>query len=254
MTEPQIIHSRGWGAARHWLTIKSEPPLQVGPVASNHCRIGVEILRAIYDALERLEPGEPVPETVDIDSLPRGRVLIDLPLAPARWTQVGVRPPNDDDETQFLTPMPHGDWSGSYDEWIFDVAARLDLEPNPATGEDGYQREMASANEDLRARLHSLRMRFLGGLDGLELLLKFPLATSEGGTEWCWALATSWDEPDVVVATLDSEPFDCPGFEMGQEVSIQVGDLRDYSIGSSAAGMVESGPTDRIAADYGLVL
>jgi hypothetical protein len=254
MSGPRILHSTGWGGGRHWLTIESEPPLQVGPVAPNHCRVGVKILRSLYDALDRLDRGEPVPEAIDLEVLPRGRVVVALPLAPARWQGIGEEPPDDEDETQFLTPMPVGKWTGSYDEWIFDVATRLGLDPSAPADEHGYEREMDAAHEDMQARLPGLRERYLAGLDGLELAFKVALETESGGVEWCWVLPSSWDDPHAIVATLESEPHDCPGRKAGDTLRIATEDVVDYYIGSEACGTVEAGRTDRIAEDYGVVL
>jgi uncharacterized protein YegJ (DUF2314 family) len=181
-------------------------------------------------------------------------VLVDLPLAPARWQQIGQQPPEDEDETQFLTAMPHGEWTGSYDEWVFEVAVRLGLDPSPAAAEDGYDHEMDAAYAELQDKLPGLRDRYLRGLDGLSLALKVALKTASDGVEWCWVLPMSWDDPQTVVATLDSEPCDCPGHKAGDELRISPDDLIDYMIGSDDAGTVEAGRTDRIAEDYGVVL
>jgi hypothetical protein len=250
----EIYHSVGWGGGRHWLTIASEPPLQVGPVAPNHCRIGLAILRAVCDALDRLEAGAEIPDQLGLEVLPRGRVLVDLPLAPARWQEIGQVPPDDEDETQFLTPMPAGEWSGSYDEWLYDLASRLGLEPPPAADEAGYEREMDAAHEELQSRLPGLRERYLRGLDGLSLAFKVALKTASGGVEWCWVLPRSWDDPQTLVATLESAPHDVPDRKEGDELRIAAEDLVDYIIGSEGTGTVEAGHTHRIAEDYGVVL
>lgn len=256
MSGPQVLHSTGWGEeGRHWLTIASEPPLQVGPVARNHCRIGTAILRAAWDALDRLPRGKSVPEAVDLRSGFK-RVRVSLPLAPARWRGAAEPPPEDpeSDEPEFFTPMPHGEWSGTYDEWLFTIAQKLGLDPKPAADAGGYDREMTAAFEEMRRKLPALRERYLRGLGDLNLGFKVSLATASRGVEWCWVTPTSWDDPAVLVARLESDPRDVPGRKAGDELGIEVASLVDYAIGGESAGLVESGATDRIAEDYGLVL
>jgi hypothetical protein len=251
---PRILHSTGWGdEGRHWLTIASEPPLQVGPVARNHCRIGVAILRAAWEALDRLPKGKAVPAAVDLRSGSK-RVRVNLPLAQARWRGEREEPPEDPGETWFFTPLPLGPWSGTYDEWLFAIAQKLGLDPSPAAGEGGYEREMDAAYAEVQSKLPELRARYLAGLDGLELAFKVALETASDGIEWCWVLPASWQDPATLVATLESEPHDVPGRKSGDELTIAVADLVDYIIGSPSAGTVEAGRTQRIAEDYGVVI
>ena len=255
MSGHPIYHSTGWGdEGRHWLTIASDPPLQVGPVARNHCRIGVAILRAIEAALERLPRGKSVPETVDLRNGFK-RVRVGLPLLPAR-TRINA-PPDPEaepDGEEFFTPVPHGEWSGTYDEWIFRLATGLGLDPSPAADAQGYDREMDAAHALLQDKLPALRERYLRGLGNLNIGFKVALKTASGGVEWCWVEPISWEDPATLVARLESDPCDVPGRKAGDELSIATESLVDYAIGSESTGLVESGPTQRIAEDYGAVL
>jgi hypothetical protein len=236
-----FLHSET-GEGRHWLTATTIPPLQLQPVAPNHCRIGSAFLRALA---ERLAQCDPVPAAFDLDG-----VVVDLELKPGR---------EDDDEDadpgSFLTPRPPQDWRGSYDDWMTAIADRLGYEPPVADAAGtGYERALGDAAKELAARLPALRARFLAGMDGLNLGLKFGLPTRKGGKEFVWLQPTEWSDPSTVRGVLQSQPHDCKGYKLGQVMDVPTRDLADYAVGSETAGLVESGPTQRVAEDYGLIL
>jgi len=53
---------------------------------------------------------------------------------------------------------------------------------------------------------------------------------------------------------LENQPQECPGYELGQTLEVPVEQLADYAIGSERTGLVECGPSQRIAEDYGAVI
>jgi hypothetical protein len=65
---------------------------------------------------------------------------------------------------------------------------------------------------------------------------------------------SAWHDAMAVECILESEPCDCKGYAYGQSLSLAASELFDYAIGSETAGMVDSGVTQRIAEDYGLVV
>jgi uncharacterized protein YegJ (DUF2314 family) len=238
----QILHSPADGG-RHWLTSMTIPPLQLLPVAANHCRVGSAIIRALAEHLEEAE---------ELDRIDLGGAAVDLAMLPSPR---GEDRDDEDEASLFLTPQPPQDWRDSYDEWIVSLATRLGLEP-PAPDLDGsgYDRALAQATQALATRLPALRDRFLAGMNGLNLGFKFGLPTRRSGTEFVWLQPTDWSDSTRVRGILQSQPHDCKGYKLGQAVDVATGDLIDYAVGSETAGLVESGPTQRVAEDYGLVL
>lgn len=251
----QILHS-STAAGRHWLTSMTLPPLQLLPVAPNHCRIGSALIRALAARI------------VDDESLDRvelGGTIVDLAMRPAPRGEgeeeasdaidEGDREEDEDDPSMFLTPQPPPDWRGSYDDWIASLADLLGLDP-PALDLDGsgYERAVQHATQDLATRLPALRARFLAGMEGLNLGFKIGLSTRRGGTEFVWLQPTDWSDAARIRGILQSEPHDCQGFKLGQVIDIPTTELVDYAVGSETAGLLESGPTQRVAEDYGLVL
>jgi hypothetical protein len=251
----QILHS-ATAAGRHWLTSMTLPPLQLLPVAPNHCRIGSALIRALAERID---------DDASLDRVDLGGAIVALAMRPAPHGEgeeeepaaidEGEREEDEDDPSMFLTPQPPPDWRGSYDEWIASLADLLGLDP-PAIDPDGsgYERALQDATQALATRLPALRARFLAGMEGLNLGFKFGLPTRRGGTEFVWLQPTDWSDATRIRGILQSRPHDCKGFRLGQAIEIATADLVDYAIGSETAGLVESGPTQRVAEDYGLVL
>jgi uncharacterized protein YegJ (DUF2314 family) len=251
-----IYHSTN-DAGRHWLTMDTSPPLQIGPVAPNHCRLGSKILRAVYEALNDLDDGASVPEEVDIQVFEDGPwVRVALPMLPGPKDWGGPDDP-DEEPTLFLTVMPVEETSDEIDTWIVPLAEALDLEPDPAIAQGGYKRAMEQAKAQAQAALPSVRERFLERKSkhrDLSFGFKIGLETKSGGTEWVWIEPTSWERPERLVATLESEPHDVPGYEEGQSLDVNAADIGDYIVYNERTEEREGGFTLRIAADYGLVL
>jgi hypothetical protein len=112
---------------------------------------------------------------------------------------------------------------------------------------------MAKAVVEVQHRLTGLRERFIAGMGGLNLGMKVGLATPDGGKEYVWVRVTDWKDPQAVEAILESQPRCVDGYKMGQSMRLTRADLLDYVIGSESAGIIDSGLTQRIAEDYGLV-
>ncbi|MBL8516149.1 MAG: hypothetical protein JNM76_04175 [Betaproteobacteria bacterium] len=255
----QVLHSTN-AAGRHWLTMATSPPLQIGPVAPNHCRIGYHILQAVFTALdEAMESRDAVPEEIDIrmdDDSPVERVALPMLPGPANW---GGPDDADEDPTLFLTVRPvGGEDDDAVDAWIVPLADALGLEPEPAIAEGGYERAMQAAKDLTQAALPVVRERFLerGVLNVGRPAFGFKIGlVAEGdGTEWVWVQPKSWSSQDRVTVTLESEPFAVPGRKLGDVFDIAATDIADYLIYHPKSGEREGGFTDRIAADYGLFL
>jgi uncharacterized protein YegJ (DUF2314 family) len=243
---------------RHWLTMETDPPLQIGPVAPNHCRIAYYILRAVYATLENLEEGDSVPEQIDIrmdEDEPWARVSLPMLPGPADW---GGPDDPDEEPVYFLTVMPAQPAGEEVDTWIVPLAATLGLEPDPAIAEGGYEKAMRRAKEMTQAALPSVRARFLKtdsqDDERLRFGFKIGLATEDQGIEWVWIEPTSWQQPERLQATLESEPFDVPGHKQGQAMDVSAADIADYIVFDPRTEEKEGGFTNRVAADYGLFL
>jgi uncharacterized protein YegJ (DUF2314 family) len=252
----QVLRSTN-AAGRHWLTMTTNPPMQIGPVAPNHCRIGYHLLRAAYAALESLEDGEEVPEEIDIridEDGPTARVALPMLPGPANW---GSPDEPDEEPVEFLTVAPPGGVADDIDDWIVPLAAALGLDPEPAIAEGGYEMAMAAAQQRVAAELLAVRKEFLAsgtGPDRLRFGFKIGLATDDGGTEWLWIEPTQWDVLGRIIATLESEPFNVKGRKSGDVLDVAESEVGDYVIYDPRTGEQKGGYTDRIAADYGLHL
>lgn len=166
----------------------------------------------------------------------------------------GIGEEEEEEPAQFVTPQPPKDWKDGYDSWIVAVGRMLGLEVPEPGDERGYEKAMAEAAAAVQRLLPSLRTRFLAGMDGLHLGFKVGLKTRKGGKEFVWIRPTDWSEETKLVCVLESQPQDCKGYKLGQNISLPVSEILDYVIGAEGAGVVESGPTQRIAENYGLVL
>jgi len=253
--------------SRHWLTTLDMPPLQIWPVAPNHCRIGHFLATLISAKLASF--GGNVPDEItmsradvaSVASLSKRYPELKSEAAEVRIRLVAMKGPagsenaeDDEDPPQFITPQPTPDWTNGYDKWIVNIGRRLGVDVPEPSDEMGCEKAMANAANDLRQRLPSLRQRFLAGMGGLNLGFKVGLTTRKGGKEYVWVRPTDWKEENTVLCVLESQPRDCKGYKLGQKLSMPVEELLDYAIGSPGAGVVETGLTQRIAEDYGLVL
>ena len=254
----QALHSTN-AAGRHWLTMATLPPLQIGPVAPNHCRIGYHILQAVFAALDDLASGDSVPEEIDIrmdDESPVVRIALPMLPGPANW---GEPDEADEEPTLFLTVRPvGGEDDEDIDVWIVPMADAMGLDPDPAIAEGGYERDMQAAKALTQAALPAVREGFLErgvfNVGRPEFGFKIGLAAGDNGTEWVWVQPKSWTDPLHLTVILESEPFAVPGRKLGDVFDIAAADIADYLIYHPKTGQREGGFTDRVAADYGLFL
>lgn len=267
--KPMVLHSTQ-DNGRHWLTTMDIPPLQIWPVARNHCRAGHFLATLLAAKLAKLKGNLPEEITLTradikaVKSLSNRYPELKTEGGDVRARMVLMKGPEgaedeldedeDDDPVQFITPQPPKDWAAGYDQWIVHVGRQLGVDvPEPAD-EKGYEKAMANAAVELQQQLPALRKRFLAGMDGLNLGFKIGLTTKKGGKEYVWVRPTGWREENIVVCVLESQPRDCKGYKLGQTLNLPIAELLDYAIGSPTAGIVEPGLTQRIAEDYGLVI
>ncbi len=265
------VHSAG----RHWLTTFNQPPLQLGPVAANHLRVGSFLLRVLTPRLSAAEhaPDELVLTRADVTRDLEPRTGYPEIAAPARPVRVRFElrsgpgyPPEFledvgadeevplDEETRFFTPLPPLDWPGSFDDWIADAGRALGIDAPPPLGPDTYHQVLADAVAEVQRRLPGIREQFRTAMAGVIVALKIGLPTRAGGTEFVWLIAESWDDDGTITATLDSAPHDCEGYAAGQRVTIGSSQIVDYMIGGTEKGPFDPGLTQLIAENYGLVI
>lgn len=263
--QPMVLHSKQ-ANGRNWLTTLGITPVQIWPVAPNHCRMGHFLANLVSAKLATLKTA---PEEITLSrddvakvkSLSRRYPELKEEAGEVRLRLVMMKGPADtetdfDDEEdvpQFVTPQPPLDWSGDYDAWIMSIGRRLGVDVPEADRENEYEKAMATAAAEVQRRLPSLRERFIGGMNGLNLGLKVGLTTRHGGKEYVWVRPTDWKDENALVCVLESQPRSCEGYKRGQNMSLAMSELFDYAIGSESGGLVDPGLTQRIAEDYGLV-
>ncbi len=99
--KPMVLHSKQ-ADGRHWLTTIDMPPLQIWPVAENHCRVGHFLATLISAKL--------------------GSLKSDIPEVAMKGPEGSEdESEQDDDPPQFITPQPPLDWTGDYDKWIVSI-------------------------------------------------------------------------------------------------------------------------------------
>lgn len=259
-----VMHSQQKDG-RHWLTTLEYPPLQIWPVSNNLCRVGHALATLISSKLSTYAdtPSDIELHSADLrdvssladrypDSIATGG-RVSIRLVKMRGPS-GVSDDETDSESLFVTPQPPSDWAASYDQWIVSVSRKLGIDAPEPAGQEGYERAMKGAADILAQRIPTLRKKFLEGMEGLQLGLKIGISTRSGGIEYVWIRPTSWTNPEVLTAVVESEPSDCDGYVYGQTMSVPCTDLIDYAIGSETSGLVDPGLTHRIAEDYGLVM
>jgi hypothetical protein len=258
---PFVMHSR-IDDGRHWLTVPGVPPLQILPVARNHCRVGHFLAKLLAAKLARAKvvPGTLALSRRDLRLVPSfaGRYP-ELKGGAASVTMrlIRARSPQDDGEQEgpeFVTPQPPKLWRGGYDGWIVAVGRKLGVRVDPAAGPRGYEEAMRTAMAKVQRRLPAIRKRFLAGMGELNLGFKVGLRTRSGGREYVWVSPEDWSKADTLIGRLESQPHDCKGYKQGQKMRLATTKLADYAIGSEKTGLVDPGLTSRIAEDYGLVM
>lgn len=259
-----VLHSRQ-DDGRHWLTTVDMPPLQIWPVAPNHCRVGHFLANLISAKLATLK-SLPAELTLSRDDVAAVKSLVRYPelkdeAAEVRVRLVMMKGPADsataeegeDDPVEFVTPQPAADWKGDYDSWIVMIGRSLGVDVPTPDLQNAHEEAMTNAAAQVQQRLPSLRQRFLKGMDGFNLGLKVGLTTRQGGKEYVWVRPTDWTDENGLLCVLESQPRQCPGFKRGQTLNLRMSELFDYALGSETGGLVDAGLTQRIAEDYGLV-
>jgi hypothetical protein len=265
--QPMVLHSRQ-DDGRHWLTTVDLPPLQIWPVAPNHCRMGHFLANLVSTKLTTLKGSLPAEITLNRADVAAVKSLARFPELKDEAAEVRVRlvmmkgagesaaaleDEEGDVSVEFVTPQPPLDWNGDYDTWIVMVGRSLGVDVPAPDLENGHEKAMTSAAVQVQQRLPSLRQRFLRGMDGFNLGLKVGLRTRQGGKEYVWVRPTDWKDENGLLCVLESQPRQCPGFKRGQTLNLRMNELFDYAIGSETGGLIDSGLTQRIAEDYGLV-
>ncbi|MDB6057137.1 MAG: hypothetical protein JWO95_981 [Verrucomicrobiales bacterium] len=262
--QPMILQSKQ-ADGRHWLTTLDVPPLQIWPVAPNHCRVGQFLARLISAKLASLKSGVPEEMTLTRDDVTGLKALARYAELKAGEAEVRVRlvmmnGPADavteleeDEDSKFVTPQPPLGWESDYDTWIMTIGRNLGVAVPTADCENEFERAMAGAAAEVQRRLPSIRERFVAGMQGLNLGLKVGLTTRQGDKEYVWVRPTDWQDENALVCVLESQPRACEGYKRGQTLNLAMGELFDYAIGSEA-GLIDPGLTQRIAEDYGLVI
>lgn len=264
-SRPTVMHSTT-DDGRHWLTTFDFPPLQILPVAGNHCRAGHMLARALSAVLSDLD------ETPEMLTLHRDQLIeagivnegpaetndsletVRIPLAMMGrdGQRLGDNEDEDSDESAFLTPHPGPDWSGSYDDWIRHVTRSLGFDTPVAKPATAYDEDLAAAVHAFQVKVPALRERFLAGMGDLNLGFKIPL---EGkSVEYVWVSPVSWDTSDRLMVRLESRPRNGSRYKPGNIFEIAADQLTDYAIGSPEEGLVESGDSQRVAENYGHII
>lgn len=262
--KPIVMYARNYDG-RHWLTTLAFPPLQIAPVAANHCRVAYFLATVISSKL--LHCGDKVPEVLrltradvrnaqiaagpDANGDEAGEVFIRLVFESAASSRLSSLQCDE----RFLTPRPTDDWQGSYDQWIFTIARQLGMSDAPAPADQAsYKSALALAIDLVRQKIPDLRELYIQGLSEWRLRFKVGLLNNFHDLEYVWVQPLDWSDIDNVVCMIESEPHNCDGYWSGQVLRVPVSNLVDYSLSDKSEQVVESGVTQQIAEDYGITI
>jgi hypothetical protein len=263
--QPMVLHSIQ-PDGRHWLTTVDMPPLQILPVAPNHCRVGHFLANLISAKLATFKDSIPGQLTLTREDVAKVPSLSRYPEFETGAAEVRMRlvmmkgaveseddaDEDEDGPVEFVTPQSPKDWKGDYDTWIMTIGRSLGVDVHEPDLKNSCDKAMADAAAEVQRRLPSIRERFLGGMDGLNLGLKVGLTTRQGGKEYVWVRPTDWKDANALECVLENQPRACEGYKRGQTMTLPMRELFDYAIGSEAKGLIDPGLTQRIAEDYGL--
>lgn len=127
--KPLVIYSKNHDG-RHWLTTLEFPPLQIAPVAANHCRVAYFLATLISSKLIKYENNIPMTLSLTRNDVAASRVLAESFPEQIDYNSISdelmirlvfegaaSQHENDIGRTQelFLTPRPMPDWQGTYD-------------------------------------------------------------------------------------------------------------------------------------------
>lgn len=258
--KPLFMYSRNQ-EGRHWLTTLASPPLQIAPVAANHCRVAYFLATIVSTKLGQYQDTLPTSLCLTHDDVrvaaailgqetdleeTANQVMVRLVFEGAASDQLdGVELVE-----QFITPRPMEDWQGSYDEWIFTVARQLGINAPAPASKESYQNALQAVLQRVRQKIPDLRDMYLQGMDEWKLRFKMALRNNKNDIVFVWLQPLDWSDADEVVCMIESEPFDCDDYWQGRVLPVPVSELMDYSI-SRDADLIEQGILHQVEEDYG---
>jgi hypothetical protein len=158
----------------------------------------------------------------------------------------------DDPDTELLHVLPPVEYRGDKNTWLRDVCRSLGQNAPDPLPLESLEPVMQAASERARATLGELRERFRRGLPpGQTFAIKIGLTTTAGGREFVWIKVNDWQADGILVGTLETQPTQCPGFFLGQEMRVPESDVFDRAIGS-AEGLIDPALTDIVAQEFGV--
>ncbi len=263
--KPLVIYSKNHDG-RHWLTTLEFPPLQIAPVAANHCRVAYFLATLISSKLITYENNIPMTLSLTRNDVAASRVLAesfpeqidhgsitDELKIRLVFEDAASQHENDIGRNQelFLTPRPMLDWQGSYDEWIYTLARQLGINAPEPADEEHYYVALNTAIQTVREKIPNIRDLFLEGTNEWKLRLKVGLLNNSGELSYVWLRPMDWSVVDQVVCEIESEPYDCDDFWVGRVLRVPVSNLVDYSISTQDAHCIDAGQTRIVDEDYG---
>ena len=157
-----------------------------------------------------------------------------------------------DPDTELLHVLPPLEYRGDKNTWLRDVCRSLGQNAPDPLPLESLESVMQAASERARATLGELRERFRRALPpGQTFAIKIGLTTTAGGREFVWIKVNDWQADGILVGTLETQPTQCPGFFLGQEMRVPESDVFDRAIGS-AEGLIDPALTDIVAQEFGV--
>ena len=264
--KPLVIYSKNHDG-RHWLTTLEFPPIQIAPVAANHCRVAYFLATLISSKLITYENNIPMTLSLTRNDVSASRVLAESFPEPVDHSLVtdelmirlvfegaASQHENDIGRTQelFLTPRPMPEWQGTYDQWIYTIARQLGINAPEPADEKHYYVALNTAIQKVREKIPNIRNLYLGGTNEWKLRLKVGLLNNSGELTYVWLRPMDWSVVDQVVCEIESEPYDCDDFWIGRVLRVPVSNLVDYSISTQDAHLIDAGQTHVVDEDYGV--
>ncbi len=263
--KPIVMHSKNYDG-RHWLTTLDFPPIQIAPVAPNHCRVAYFLANLISSKLIKYDNVIPKILSLTRDDVSASKVLAgafpelednqknNMLMVQLVFEGAASRHETDVGRNQefFLTPRPMPDWTGTYDQWIYTIARMLGVNAPEAASEDNYYVALETAIQKVREKIPNIRQFYLEGMNEWKLRLKVGLLNNHGVHTYVWLRPTDWSNVDQVVCVIESEPYDCDDYWMGRVLRVPVSNLVDYSISTQDAKCIDAGHTHYVDEDYGM--
>jgi len=265
--KPLVMYSKNHDG-RHWLTTLEFPPIQIAPVAANHCRVAYFLATLISSKLIKYESKIPKIISFTREDVFASSALVDTfpeldssqknDMLMMQLVFEGAASKHEDDigrnQELFLTPRPMPDWQGSYDEWIYTIARQLGVNAPVPADESHYYVALSEAVNKVREKIPDIRSFYLQGMNEWVLRLKVGLLNNHGALIYVWIRPTDWSTVDQVVCVIESEPYDCDDYWVGRVIRVPVSNLVDYSISTHDAHCIDAGQTHYVDEDYGVQL